>query len=125
VALPVDDGEGVGQPGPRGRDQLEVELREVGARPGHLGDPIGDPLLAARGQRVHLAIPVRAFGGLLDRQQAGLFQPGQRDVDLSGVHRLAERAERVTQPRAQLVAVRRLLGQHRQYDFLLHPPPWG
>jgi hypothetical protein len=121
AALGVDNGERVGQPRRRGRDQLEIELREVGSWPTHLGDPLGDSLLAVGGKRVHLAIrPVGAIGRPLDRDQAGLFQPGQRDIDLPSVHRVTERAERVAQPRAQLVAVRGLLGQHRQHHFLLH-----
>ena len=63
AALGVDDGQRVGQPGRRGRDQLEVELREVGLGPAHLGHPLGDPLVAVGGQRVHLAIrPVGASG---------------------------------------------------------------
>ena len=48
AALGVDDGQRVGQPGRRGSDQLEVELREVGLGPAHLGQPLGDPLLAGR-----------------------------------------------------------------------------
>jgi hypothetical protein len=57
---------------------------------------------------------------VLARGQARLLQPGQRDVNLSGVHRVPERAERLAKPRPQLVAVRRLLRQHRQHHFLLH-----
>jgi len=56
-------------------------------------------------------------------RQAGLLQPGERHVDLPGVHRLPQWAERLTQPRPQLVAVRGLLGQHRQHHFLLHRSP--
>ena len=37
AALRVDDGQRVGQPGRRGRDQLEVELRQVGLGPAHVG----------------------------------------------------------------------------------------
>src|SRR6266540_2772000 len=118
-------GHEVGQPSRRGRDQLEMKLRQVRPWPAHLGDPLGDSLLAVGGERVHLAIrPVGAIGRPLDRQQASPFQPGQRDVDLPSVHRVTQRAERVAQPRAQLVAVRRLLGQHRQHHFLPHRPSY-
>ena len=70
------------------------------------------------GQRVHLAVGPIRLTHPLRAHQPGLLQPGQRHVDLARVHRLAERAERELEPRAQLVAVRRLLGQHRQHDFL-------
>ena len=39
AALRVDDGQGVGEPGRRGRDQLEMEFRQAGPRPAHVSDP--------------------------------------------------------------------------------------
>ena len=121
AALRVHDAERVGQPGRRRRHQLEMELRQVGLGPTHLRQPLGDPLLAVGGQHVHLAVrpvrqPFRPVGG----HQPRLLQPAQGDVDLPGVQGLPQRAQRVAQPRPQLVAVRGLLGQHRQHHFLLH-----
>ena len=123
AALRVHNGERVSQPGRRGRDQLEMELREVGLGPAHLRQPLRHPLLAVRSQGVHLAVrPVNHRGRPLRHRQPGLLQPGKRDVDLPRVHRVPDRAECPAQPRAQLVAVRRLLRQHRQHHFLLHGP---
>jgi len=100
--LRVHDGQRVSQARGRGSDQLEVEFRQVGPGPAHLSEPAGDPLLAGRGQCVHLAVrPVRQSGRLLRCHQARLLQPGQRDVDLPVVHRVPERAERLPQPRAR------------------------
>ena len=42
---------------------------------------------------------------ILDGDEARLLQPPEGDVDLAGVQRLAERAERVVHPSAQLVAL--------------------
>ena len=68
AALSVDDRQRVGQPRRRRRDQLEMEFRQGGPGPGHLGKPAGDPLLSGRGQRVDLAVrPVRQPGRLLGR----------------------------------------------------------
>jgi hypothetical protein len=120
-ALRVDDGQRVSEPPGRGRDQLEVELRQPGTGPAGAGDPAGDLLLAGGGQRVHLAFgPVRQSGRLLAGDQARLLQPAQGDVDLPGVHGVPGRAERLLQPGAELVPMRWLLGQHGQHDFLLH-----
>ena len=125
AALRVDDGQRIGQPGGRRGDQLEMELGQVGLGPADLGQPVGHPLLPGRGQLVDLAVrPVRRPGGRLGGDQPGLLQPGQRDVDLAGVHRLAERAER-------LRAAGRAAGSRATVpwpacastDFLLHCSP--
>ena len=98
-----------------------MKFGQVGAWPADVAQPVGDTLLAGRGQLVHLAVrPFRQPRRRLRGHQARLLQPGQRDVDLTVVHPVAERAERLPQPRAQLIAVGRLLGQHRQHYFLLH-----
>ena len=54
--LRVHDRERVRQPGRRRRDQLEMELRQVGLGPAHLRQPLGDSLLTGRGQRIDLAV---------------------------------------------------------------------
>ena len=96
AALRVHDAERVGQPGRRCRDQLEMELGQVWFGPAHLGEPLGDALLAVRGQRVHLAVlPVRQALRPLGGHQARLFEPGQGDIDVPGVQRLPQRAQRL------------------------------
>jgi DNA-binding PadR family transcriptional regulator len=121
AALPIDDGKRVSQAGLRGRDQLQMEFRQIGPGPAHLREPVGDPLLTGRGQLVHLAVgPVREPGRMLGGDQARLLQPREGHVDLPRVQGVPERAERLPEARSQLVAVRRLLGQQRQHHFLLH-----
>ena len=113
ATLGVHDRDRVRQSSRRGRDQLEMELRQVRPGPADLGEPVGHPLLPGRGQRVHLPVrPVGQPGRLLGGHQPRLLQPGERDVDLPGVHRVAHRAERLAQPGPQLVPVRRFLRQH-------------
>jgi glyoxylase-like metal-dependent hydrolase (beta-lactamase superfamily II) len=119
-ALGVDDADRVGQPGGRRRDELQVELGEVGPRPGHLREPLTDALLAQGGEHVDLAVSVRCAAGLIQRDESGLLEPAEGHIDLTGVQRLPERAKGVVQPSAELVALGGLLRQHRQHDFLLH-----
>ncbi len=63
-ALRVDDAHRVGQPGRRGRDQLEVKFRQVGPGPADLGEPVGHPVPSGGGQGVHF--PVRPVGQAAD-----------------------------------------------------------
>ena len=49
--------------------------------------------------------------------EAGLLEARQRHVDLAGVQRLRQRAERELEAAAELVAVRRLRGQQREKDL--------
>ena len=105
----------------RGRNQLQVELSEVGPRPVDLVHPLGDPLLAGRRERVHLALgAIRRGPPRFGRNEACLLEAPQSDVDLAGVDLVAEGTQSVVEAGSQLVTVRRLLGQHRQHDFLLH-----
>ena len=111
---------GSARPACGGGDELQVELGEVGLRPADLGEPLADALLAEGGEHVDLALAIPRRGVPVEADQAGLLQPTEDDVDLAGVQRLAEGAERVVEPGAQLVALGGLLRQHRQHDFLLH-----
>jgi Methyltransferase domain len=62
--LGTDDAQRIGKPGRSRRDQLQVEFRQVG--------------------------PVGQAGRVLPGHQPALLQPGQRDIDLPGVHRVPE-----------------------------------
>ena len=73
----------VGQPGLRRGDQLQVELGQVRLRPAHLRQPLGHPLLAGRVSAVHLAVGALAARPSARRDEAGLLQPAERDVDLA------------------------------------------
>ena len=93
AALSVNDPDRVGQPG-RGRgDELEVELGEVGFRPGDLGEPLADAFLAGGGQRIDLALAVTRSDAPGEGDEAGLLEATKGDVDLAGVQCLAEGAE--------------------------------
>ena len=70
-----------------------------------------------------MQVEVRTIGlaDVLGAHEPSLVEPRERHVDLAGVERLRQRAERELQARAELVAVRRVLGEQRQQDLLDDP----
>ena len=113
----------VGEPTRRSHHQLEVEVRQVGARPRHVGEPFLDPL-PPRGREL-VDTTFRSFGRRLAGRghQTRLLEPTQGHVHLAGVEPGGQGAQRPLDPRPELVAVGRLLGQQRQDHFLLHQHP--
>jgi hypothetical protein len=60
---------------------------------------------------------------IVSGDEARLFQPAQRDVNVAGIETVPQRPEHPVKPGAELEALRGLLGKHRQHDFLLHAIP--
>ena len=113
----IHDADRIGEPRRGPCDELQVKLGGRRFGPAGVVQPRVDPLAASRCELIDLAIGAVGLANALRGQQAGLLEPGERDVHLTLVERVGQGTEREGEARPQPIAVRSLAGEEREQDL--------
>ncbi len=94
AALGIDQRHRIGEPGPGGRHQLEMELDRRHLRPRRVQQPRRHLVPTRRGHLVHLLVRRRALRDLHPPDQPRPLQARQRHIHLPRVEHLTHRSQR-------------------------------